>query len=83
MKKKGMIAVGAAAVVGIAGISFGKKLKTLYTSLNSFKDENLAHTFQHTPEIQPTRKISRGNDVFQFLKEENAALAEGDRKSVV
>ena len=77
MKKKGMIAVGAAAVVGIAGISFGKKLKTLYTSLNSFKDENLAHTFQHTPEIQPTRRISRGNDVFQFLKEENAALAEG------
>ena len=68
MKKKGMIAVGAAAVVGIAGISFGKKLKMLYTSLNSFKD---------TPEIQPTRKISRGNDVFQFLKEENAALAEG------
>lgn len=60
MKKKGMIAVGAAAVVGIAGISFGKKLKTLYTSLNSFKDENLAHTFQHTPEIQPTKKISRG-----------------------
>lgn len=56
MKKKGMIAVGAAAVVGIAGISFGKKLKTLYTSLNSFKDENLAHTFQHTLKYSPPEK---------------------------
>ena len=77
MKKTSVIVVGAAAAVGVVGISFGKKIKTLYQSLNSFKDENLAHTFQHTPEIQPTRKISRGNDVFQFLKEENAALAEG------
>lgn len=51
-----MIVVGAAAAVGVVGISFGKKIKTLYQSLNSFKDENLAHTFQHTPEIQPTKK---------------------------
>ena len=36
-------------------------------------------TFQHTPEIQPTKKISRGNDPFQFLKEENVSLADGFR----
>lgn len=49
----------------------------LYTSLNSFKDENLAHTFQHTPEIQPTKKINKGENTFAFLKEDNVALAEG------
>ena len=49
------------------------------SSLRSFKDENLAYTFQHTPEIQPTKKISRGNDPFQFLKEENVSLADGFR----
>lgn len=54
-----------------------KKIKMLYTSLNSFKDENLAHTFQHTPEIQPTKKISKGGNPFAFLKEDNAALADG------
>lgn len=54
-----------------------KRIKMLFTSFNSFKDENLAHTFQHTPEIQPTKKISKGDQVFQFLTEENAVLAEG------
>lgn len=49
----------------------------LYTSLNSFKDENLAHTFQHTPEIQPTKKINKGENTFAFLKEDNTVLADG------
>lgn len=77
MKKTSVIVVGAAAVVGVAGISFGKKIKTLYRSLNSFKDENLAHTFQHTPEIQPTKKISRGEHVFSFAEEADTTLADG------
>lgn len=77
MKKTSMILAGTAAAVGIVGFSFRKKVKMLYTSLNSFKDKNLVHTFQHTPEIQPTKKISRGNDTFQFLRESNAALTEG------
>ena len=46
----------------------------VYASLNSFKDENLAYTFQHTPEIQPTKKISKGENTFQFLKENNVVL---------
>lgn len=77
MKKTNVIVVGAAAAVGVAGISFGKKIKTLYKSLNSFKDENLAHTFQHTPEIQPTKKIGRGEQVFSFAKEADIKLADG------
>lgn len=77
MKKTSVIVVGAAAAVGVAGISFGKKIKTLYRSLNSFKDENLAHTFQHTPEIQPTKKISRGEHVFSFAEEVDTTLADG------
>ena len=60
-------------------LCFGEKIKILHTSLKSFKDENLAYTFQHTPEIQPTKKISRGDDPFQFLKEENVSLADGFR----
>lgn len=60
MKKTSVIAVGAAAAVGVMGVSLGKKVKVLCRSLSSFKDENLAHTFQHTPEIQPTKKIGRG-----------------------
>ena len=77
MKKTSVIVVGAAAAVGVVGISFGKKIKTLYQSLNSFKDKNLAHTFQHTPEIQPTKKISRGEHVFSFAKEDDIALTDG------
>lgn len=77
MKKTSVIVVGAAAAVGVVGISFGKKIKTLYQSLNSFKDKNLAHTFQHTPEIQPTKKISRGEHVFSFVKEDDMALTDG------
>ncbi|MEZ3444426.1 MAG: beta-lactamase family protein [Lachnospiraceae bacterium] len=79
MKKKKWIAIAAGMIIvltGVVWIGFGKKIKTLYISLNSFKNENLAHTFQHTPEIQPTKKISSGTDTFQFLKEDNVALAD-------
>lgn len=79
MKKMRWIWVTAGSIVVLAGIiwaCFGEKIKTLHVSLNSFKDENLAHTFQHTPEIQPTKKISRGENTFQFLQEDNAALTE-------
>lgn len=64
-------------IVVIFWLIFGDKIKVLYTSLNSFRDENLAYTFQHTPEIQPTKKISKGEEIFQFKKEENIILAEG------
>ena len=77
MKKIGIVAVCIAVVVGVVWMGIGENIKILATSLNSFKDENLAHTFQHTPEIQPTEKISRGERNFQFLKENNIALAEG------
>ena len=71
------VTIGVAAVIGAVCLCFGKKIKILYTSLNSFKNENLAHTFQHTPEIQPTKKISKGADTFQFVKEDNITLADG------
>ena len=77
MKRVGMIMVGVVVVAGALWLCFGEKIKILYTSLNSFKDENLAHTFQHTPEIQPTKKISKGGEPFHFLKEDNTELAEG------
>ena len=77
IKKAGIVIAGVVVAAGIVWGLCGKKVKMLYTSLNSFKDENLAHTFQHTPEIQPTKKISAGGDVFQFSKENNVTLAEG------
>lgn len=67
MKKKkiiGMAAIGVVVAIGVLWLCFGEKIKILYTSLNSFKDENLAHTFQHTPEIQPTKKINKGENTF-------------------
>ncbi len=76
-KRFGMVVVGFVIAIGALCLCFGEKIKILYTSLNSFKDENLAHTFQHTPEIQPTKKISKGGAAFQFLKKENIALADG------
>ena len=56
MKRTSMAAAGVVIAIGALWICFGEKIKTLCTSLNSFKDENLAHTFQHTPEIQPVKK---------------------------
>lgn len=64
-------------LAGVLWFCFGEKLRTIYISLDSFKDENLAHTFQHTPEIQPTKKIARGEGEFRFLKEDNVWLADG------
>ncbi len=52
------VIVGGVAAAGVLWAFLGKKIKVLSTSLNSFKDENLAYTFQHTPEIQPTRNRS-------------------------
>lgn len=71
------VTVGGAAVGGVLWALLGKKIKMLSVSLNSFKDGNLAYTFQHTPEIQPTKRISRGKNTYQFLKENNVALADG------
>lgn len=77
MKWIGIAAAVIIAVIGVGLLCFGDKIKTIYVSLNSFKDENLAHTFQHTPEIQPVKKIARGEEVFQFPREENIVLADG------
>ena len=77
MKRVGIAAGCAAIIIGAVWLCLGDKISLLYTSLNSFKDENLAYTFQHTPEIQPTVKISKSEQAFQFLKEDNADLAEG------
>lgn len=79
MKKIGIVTVCFAVMIGIVWMGFGENIKILATSLNSFKDENLAHTFQHTPEIQPTEKISHGAANFQFLKEDNLTLVDGFR----
>lgn len=77
MKRKKLlwIAVTVGVVLVVLGLLFGKKIKMLYISLDSFKNENLAHTFQHTPQIQPTKKISKGGETFQFAREENIELA--------
>lgn len=77
MKWVGIAAAVIIAVIGVGLLCFGDKIKTIYVSLNSFKDENLAHTFQHTPEIQPVKKIARGEEAFQFPREENIVLADG------
>ncbi len=34
------VTIGVAAVIGAVCLCFGKKIKILYTSLNSFKNEN-------------------------------------------
>ena len=76
MKILGIVIVCIAIAAGAVWVRYGERIKILKTSLNSFKDENLAYTFQHTPQIQPTKKISRGKDTFNFLKEENSELAD-------
>lgn len=68
----GMIA---AAVVGF-WLFFGEKIKILYQSLNSFKDENLAYTFQHTKEIQPVKRIAKGEHTFEFSEGDQIPLPE-------
>lgn len=77
-KRFGLAVIGVIAIItGTLWFCFGKKIKTLYTSLKSFKNENLAYTFQHTPQIQPTKKISKGENTVYFLKENNILLADG------
>lgn len=79
MKKMKVLCIVIAVVVTVFVVLwavFGEKVKVLRTSLQSFKDENLSHTFQHTPEIQPTKKINKGGDAFQFIKEGEVQLAE-------
>ena len=73
----GIIAACIAVVTGAVWLCLGDKISLIYTSLNSFKDENLAYTFQHTPEIQPTVKINSSEHAFQFQKEDNIDLADG------
>lgn len=78
-KMKGLCIVAAVviALVAVGAFFFGEKIKMICISLQSFQDENLAHTFQHTPEIQPVKKIARGEEVFQFRKGEEIILPEG------
>lgn len=63
-----MIAIGIFVLIaGILFLIFGKRLKGMYISLNSFQDKNLVYTFQHTPEIQPVKRIKKGDgDIFHF-----------------
>ena len=79
LKRVGIAAGCAAIIIGAVWLCLGDKISLLYKSLDSFKDENLAHTFQHTPEIQPTVKIGKSEQAFQFLEEDNVDLIEGFR----
>ena len=64
-------------LVSIIWLFIGKNISVLFKSLNSFKDKNLAYTFQHTPEIQPTLKIEKSNKPFEFRNENNSNLPDG------
>lgn len=67
MKKfKIIIVVVTAILILVSTIKYKDKVKLIYTSLNSFKDENLAYTFQNTPKIQPVKVINKGEDTFEF-----------------
>ena len=59
VKRIGIVIGCIVLLIGVVWLCLGDKLSLLYTSLNSFRNENLAYTFQHTPEIQPTVKIER------------------------
>lgn len=76
-KRLGIVLCCLALILGAIWFCFGERLSLLYRSLQSFKDENLAYTFQHTPEIQPTVTIQGSAAPFEFAKEENIALADG------
>lgn len=55
-------------VVGVMtiGIAYGDTILLIYRSINAFKEENLAHSFQTMYEIQPSKKISKGEKVSKF-----------------
>ena len=76
--KKIMIGIGIFVLIaGILLLIFGKRLRSMYVSLNSFRNKNLAYTFQHTPEIQPVKRIKRGDgDIFCFEMGETMQLPE-------
>ena len=76
-KRLGIVLCCLALILGAIWFCFGERLSLLYRSLQSFKDENLAYTFQHTPEIQPTVTIQGSAAPFEFAKEENIALVDG------
>ncbi len=73
----GIAAASIVVVLAIVWLCLGEKISLLYTSFHSFKEENLAHTFQHTPEIQPTVTIGKSKQAFSFLQGEPVALADG------
>lgn len=70
MIKKNITIICAITVFSILIIAFTyrKEIKLLYDSLNGFKNENLAHTFQNMYKIQPTKKINKGNTISKFDK---------------
>lgn len=76
-KRLGIVLCCLALILGAIWFCFGERLSLLYRSLQSFKDENLAYTFQHTPEIQPTVTIQGSAAPLEFAKEENIALVDG------
>ena len=76
-KRLGIVLCCLALILGAIWFCFRERLSLLYRSLQSFKDENLAYTFQHTPEIQPTVTIQGSAAPLEFAKEENIALADG------
>ena len=64
----------------IIAFCYRKKIKLLYNSLNGFKDENLANTFQNMYKIQPTRKINKGNTISEFRRNTSTLPEEFDFK---
>lgn len=58
------------AVLLTAGFLFRNRIKLLYTSLHAFKEENLARSFQHMAQLQPTKKVTASGPVFQFARNE-------------
>ncbi|WP_317367217.1 serine hydrolase [uncultured Tyzzerella sp.] len=63
---KVIIVLVVVAIVLVSIIKYKDKVKLIYTSLNSFKDENLPYTFQNTAKIQPVRIINKGENTFEF-----------------
>lgn len=73
--QKFMIAIGIFVLIaGILFLIFGKRLKGMYISLNSFQDKNLVYTFQHTPEIQPVKRIKKEMVTYFILKQEKPCI---------
>lgn len=71
--KKIILLVGVVVVCAIlvSAFIYRNEINLLFKSLNSFKDENLANTFQNIYKIQPTKEIKKGNNVYEFGREED------------